>query len=168
MSIIVIVVIIAVVLTMSVTTIHSLEKYKRRVAKDVCGYLSDLIDILNSVGLNKDLLDRYDTPEITPKIKIINGLIDRCDEKMTIFMELNKHIKFMSELKAEMLLHTYKLNIYHIRMSLNALTRAMSLYGAKSDKVYTLIKRYDRIIVLSSDGLSGVLVTLNKVLEDYR
>lgn len=42
MSTTAIIVMIVVVLTTSVITINSLDKYKRRVARDVCAYLGDL------------------------------------------------------------------------------------------------------------------------------
>lgn len=168
MSTTAIIVMIVVVLTTSVITINSLDKYKRRVARDVCAYLGDLIGVLHGIGLNKDLLDRYERPDILTKIKVINVLMGRCDEKMNIFVELNKHVKFISDDKAKALTHSYKLNTDRIRMSLNSLTRAIDLYGIKSERVYSLVKRYDRVIVLSSDGLSGILLTLNNTLTDYK
>lgn len=159
---------IVVVLTTSVITINSLDKYKRLVARDVCSYLGDLIGVLHGVGLNKDLLDRYEKPDVLSKIRVIDVLMYRCDEKIRIFMDLNKHVKFVSDDKAMELLHSYKLNTDHIRMSLRSLTRAIDLYGIKSERVYTLVKRYDRLIVLASDGLSGVLFVLNNALTDYK
>ena len=52
-------------------------------------------------------------------------------------------------------------------MTLGALNRGITLYGAKSDKVKMLVRRYDRIMVVSIDGLRSLRNELQVILIKY-
>ena len=85
------------ILITSVIAVVSIEKYKVTVLKDAVTRLTDLISILDGIGLNSDFIDR----------------------------------------------------------------------GAKSDKVKTLVRRYDRIMVVSIDGLRSLRNELQVILIKY-
>ena len=76
------------VLMLSITVVVAIEKYKVTVLKDAVTRLTDLISILDGIGLNSDFMDRYDYPDIRTKIRVIGRLIDRADEKMKAFIDL--------------------------------------------------------------------------------
>lgn len=154
-------------LVSSVIAVVSIEKYKVTVLKDAVTRLTDLISILDGIGLNSDFIDRYDYPDIQTKIRVISRLIERTTEKMKIFIDVNAYIKFMTPIKAHGVYSTYKLNVDSINMTLGALNRGITLYGAKSDKVKTLVRRYDRIMVVSIDGLRSLRNELQVILIKY-
>ena len=72
------------ILITSVIAVVSIEKYKVTVLKDAVTRLTDLISILDGIGLNSDFIDRYDYPDIQTKIRVISRLIERTTEKMKI------------------------------------------------------------------------------------
>jgi hypothetical protein len=86
---------------------------------------------------------------------------------MKIFIDVNAYIKFMTPIKAHGVYSTYKLNVDSINMTLGALNRGITLYGAKSDKVKMLVRRYDRIMVVSIDGLRSLRNELQVILIKY-
>ncbi len=88
------------ILVSSVVAVVSIEKYKVTVLKDAVTRLTDLISILDGIGLNSDFIDRYDYPDIQTKIRVISRLIERTTEKMKIFIDVNAYIKFMTPIKA--------------------------------------------------------------------
>lgn len=75
------------VLISSVIAVVSIEKYKVTVLKDAVTRLTDLISILDGIGLNSDFIDRYDYPDIQTKIRVISRLIERTTEKMKILIK---------------------------------------------------------------------------------
>ena len=62
--------------------------------------------------------------------------------------------------------HSYELNIDNIKMSLSAMTRAIEVYGTSSEKVYELVKRHDRILIVTTDGLRIILCNLEDILNE--
>lgn len=149
------------ILVSSVVAVVSIEKYKVTVLKDAVTRLTDLISILDGIGLNSDFIDRYDYPDIQTKIRVISRLIERTTEKMKIFIDVNAYKSTRG------VYSTYKLNVDSINMTLGALNRGITLYGAKSDKVKTLVRRYDRIMVVSIDGLRSLRNELQVILIKY-
>ena len=155
------------VIIISITVVVSMEKYKVTVLKDTVTRLTDLISILDGIGLNSDFMDRYDYPDIRTKIRVIDRLMDRADEKMKIFIDLNVYMKFVTPIKAKGIYDTYKFKVDSIRMTLSALGRCISTYGAKSDKVHAIVRRYDRIMIVSIDGLRSLRDELQDILTKY-
>ena len=155
------------ILITSVIAVVSIEKYKVTVLKDAVTRLTDLISILDGRGLNSDFIDRYDCPDIQTKIRFISRLIERTTEKMKMFINMNAYIKFMTPIKAHGVYNTYKLNVDSVNMTSGALNRGITLYGAKSDKVKMLVRRYDRIMVVSIDGLRSLRNELQVILIKY-
>lgn len=149
------------ILVSSVVAVVSIEKYKVTVLKDAVTRLTDLISILDGIGLNSDFIDIYDYPDIQTKIRVISRLIERTTEKMKIFIDVNAYKSTRG------VYSTYKLNVDSINMTLGALNRGITLYGAKSDKVKTLVRRYDRIMVVSIDGLRSLRNELQVILIKY-
>ena len=78
-------------LVSSVIAVVSIEKYKVTVLKDAVTRLTDLISILDGIGLNSDFIDRYDYPDIQTKIRVISRLIERTTEKMKIFIDVTAY-----------------------------------------------------------------------------
>ena len=155
------------VIIISITVVVSMEKYKVTVLKDTVTRLTDLISILDGIGLNSDFMDRYDYPDIRTKIRVIDRLMDRADEKMKIFIDLNVYMKFVTPIKAKGIYDTYKFKVDSIRMTLSALGRCISTYGANSDKVHAIVRRYDRIMIVSIDGLRSLRDELQDILTKY-
>ena len=155
------------VLVVSITAVIAIEKYKVAVLKDAVTRLTDLISILDGIGLNSDFMDRYDYPDIRTKIRVINRLIDRADEKMKLFIDLNVYMKFLTPIKARGVYDTYKFKVDIIRMTLRALGICISTYGTKSDKVHAIVRRYDRIMIVSIDGLRNIRDELQDILNKY-
>ena len=60
--------------------------------KDTVTRLTDLISILDGIGLNSDFIDRYDYPDIQTKIRVISRLIERTTEKVKIFIDMNAYM----------------------------------------------------------------------------
>ena len=79
------------ILVTSVIAVVSIEKYKVTVLKDAVTRLTDLISILDGIGLNSDFIDRYDYPDIQTKIRVISRLIERTTEKVKIFIDMNAY-----------------------------------------------------------------------------
>lgn len=79
------------VLVSSVIAVVSIEKYKVTVFKDAVTRLTDLISILDGIGLNSDFIDGYDCPDIQTKIRVISRLIERTTEKMKMFIDMNAY-----------------------------------------------------------------------------
>ena len=154
------------VLVGSALVISSIENHKRHVVYEAWSYLKDLIDVMDTIGLNKDYLDRYALPDLMSKIKVVRTLIQRSNERMNDFIELNKHVKFISASDAQKLKHSYELNIDNIQMSLNAVQRSIETYGVSSAHVYELIKRRDRMMVITGDGLRFVQHKLKIILDE--
>ena len=111
-------------------------------------------------------MDRYEIPDLKNKIKVINTLIDRSNTKMKTFVELNKHTRFLDASAIQKMSHSYAVNIDGIRMSLNALDRTADVYGASSDTVYELVKRHDRLLIVTTDRLRIILRDLEDILNN--
>ena len=155
------------VLISTALIITSLERYKRNTVYEACTYLKDLIGVMSVIGLDKDYMDRYEIPDLKNKIKIINTLIDRSNKKMDAFKELNKHVKYLNTANMQKMSQSYELNIDNIRVSLNVMARAVEVYGTSSDKVYELVKRHDRILIITTDGLRMILCNLEDILAEH-
>ena len=154
------------VLVGSALVISSIENHKRRVIYEAWSYLKDLIDIMDTIGLDKDYLDRYALSDLTSKIKVVRTLMQRSNEGMNAFIALNEHVKFISVGDAQKLKHSYELNIDNIQMSLNAVQRSIETYGVSSERVYELIKRRDRMMIITGDGLRFIQFKLQLILDE--
>ena len=47
------------------------------------------------------------------------------------------------------------------------MARAVEVYGTSSDKVYELVKRHDRILIITTDGLRIILCNLEDILAEH-
>ena len=56
--------------------------------------------------------------------------------------------------------------IDNIQMSLNSIHRSVQTYGVNSDRVYELIKRRDRMMIITGDGLRIVISQLKRLLDE--
>ena len=92
--------------------------------------------------------------------------MQRSNEGMNAFIALNEHVKFISVGDAQKLKHSYELNIDNIQMSLNAVQRSIETYGVSSERVYELIKRRDRMMIITGDGLRFIQFKLQLILDE--
>lgn len=168
MNIVLVILTVTLVFTTSVIAVVAIDRYKVNTLKSVVSRLADLISLLDGIGLDADFMSRYDKPRVERKIRIICASINSTTEKVDAFMALNEYVKFIPLQKAHGLYNTYKLNVDRINMTMGALKRAISFYGVKSEKVTNLVKRYDRIMVVSIDGLRCLLKVLNDILDKYK